>query len=78
MDLETALRRHYREFVGDRAIRIWINGEDRIMLTLTNSDDTQTDFVVVGENVLPWPIKPPAQRVGVEGFEDFKSTGGFR
>ena len=69
MDHETALRRHLREVADTQDIKIWVNNENRMMMTITNADGTQTDFVVVGNTAIPWPIviatipeKPPTQR----------------
>lgn len=73
-DIETALRRHLRERPDDQHIFTWVNNENRMMVTITHANDTQSDFVAVGNQLISWPIKPPTQSVGVRGFEAFRST----
>lgn len=75
MDIETALRRHLREAADDQKVAVWVNNEDRMMLTITNADGSQTEFVVVEDKLIPWPVKPPAQRVAAEGFNAHKGMG---
>ena len=75
MDIETALRRHLREVADDQNIAVWTNNEGRIMLTITNADGSQTEFVSVEDKLIPWPVKPPAQRVVADGFDAHKGMG---
>ena len=75
MDIETALRRHLRESAGDQKITVWVNNEGRVMLTITNADGSQAEFVAVEDRLIPWPVKPPAQRVAAEGFDAHKGMG---
>lgn len=76
MDIETALRRHLREVADDQQLSTWVNDEDRMMLAISNLDGSQTLFVAVGDTLLPWPLKPAAQRVATEGFDAHQSMGG--
>ena len=76
MDIEIALRRHLREMADGQKVTVWVNDEDRVVLTLTNADGSQTEFVAVEDKLIPWPVKPPAQRVAAEGFDAHKGMGG--
>ena len=75
MDIETALRRHLREVVDDQKVAVWVNNEGRMMLTITNADRSQTEFVAVEDKLIPWPVKPPTQRAAVQGFDSHKGMG---
>ena len=75
MDIETALRRHLRGAAGDQKVAVWVNLEDRIMLTITNADGSLTEFVAVEDKLIPWPVKPPAHHVAAEGFDAHKGMG---
>ena len=75
MDIETALRRHLREAADDQKVAVWVNNEDRMMLTITNDDGSQTEFVAVEDKLIPWPVKPPTQRAAVQGFDSHKGMG---
>jgi len=75
MDIETALRRHLREFADAQNMTCWVNNEGRMMLTITNRDGTQVEFVAVEDKLLPWPIKPLPQRVAAAGFDAHKGMG---
>ena len=59
MDIETALRYHLREAADDQKVAVWVNNED----------------VAVEDKLIPWPVKPPAQRVAAEGFDAHKGMG---
>jgi hypothetical protein len=74
MDFETTLRNHLRESADPRSIDIWLNDEARVVITV-NDDDTKAEFVVVENTMIPWPVKPPAQRVATEGFDTHKGMG---
>lgn len=74
-DIETALRRHLRERADQPKISVWVNNEDRMVLLISNADDTQTEFVAVGDCMVPYPVKPPAQRVAAAGFDAHKGMG---
>lgn len=76
MDIEIALRRHLREMADGQKVTVWVNDEDRVVLTLTNADGSQTEFVAVEDKLIPWPVKPLAQRVAAEGFDAYKGMGG--
>lgn len=71
MDIETALKRYLVEREDAPEIRIYLNEEARIVLVLHHDGGTMDEFVAVGDKLLPYPVKPPAIRVGVPGFEDF-------
>ena len=75
MDIETALRRHLREVADDQKVAVWVNNEGRMMLTITNADRSQTEFVAVEDKLIPWPVKPPTQRAAVQGFDSHKGMG---
>lgn len=75
MDIETALRRHLREAADTQQMTCWVNNEGRMVLTIANSDGSQTEFVAVEDKLIPWPIKPPVQRVGAMGFDAHKGMG---
>lgn len=75
MDFEATLRRHLRASGDSQSITCWTNNEGRMMLTITNPDLTSADFVCVGEQALAWPLKPAAQRLGVEGFDSHQPMG---
>lgn len=75
MDIETALRRHLREVADDQKVAVWVNNEGRMMLTITNADRSQTEFVAVEDKLIPWPVKPPTQRAAVQGFDAHKGMG---
>ncbi len=75
MDIETALRRHLREVADDQKVAVWVNNEGRMMLTITNADRSQTEFVAVEDKLIPWPVKPPTQRAAVRGFDAHKGMG---
>lgn len=72
MDIETALRRRLREVADDPKVTVWANDEGRMMLTIAYADGSQTEFVAVEDKLIPWPVKPPAQRVAAEGFDAHK------
>ena len=72
MDIETALRRYLKECAyAATEIRLGPNNEGRVVMTIIHGDDSQSEFVAVGDKLLPYPIKPPPLRVGVSGFEVF-------
>ena len=75
MHIETALRRHLREVADDQKVAFWVNNEGRMMLTITNADRSQTEFVAVEDKLIPWPVKPPTQRAAVQGFDSHKGMG---
>ena len=75
MDIETALRRHLREAADDQKVADWVNNEDRMMLTITNDDGSQTEFVAVEDKLIPWPVKPPTQVAKAAGFDAHKGMG---
>lgn len=75
MDIETALRCYLRKVADDQKIAVWANDENRMMITITNADGSQTEFVAVEDKLIPWPVKPPAQRVATEGFDAHKGMG---
>lgn len=75
MDIETALRRHLREVADDPSVTVWTNDEGRMVLTITSADGSKTEFVAVEDKLIPWPVKPPAQRVAAEGFDAHKGMG---
>ena len=75
MDIETALRRHLREVADDQKVAVWVNNEGRMVLTITNADRSQTEFVAVEDKLIPWPVKPPTQRAAVQGFDSHKGMG---
>ena len=75
MNIETALRRHLREATDDQKVAVWVNNEGRMMLTITNADRSQTEFVAVEDKLIPWPVKPPTQRAAVQGFDSHKGMG---
>lgn len=74
-DIETALRRHLRERADQPKISVWVNNEDRMVLLISDADGTQTEFVAVGDCMIPYPVKPPAQRVAAAGFDAHKGMG---
>ena len=75
MDIEIALRRHLREMADGQKVTVWVNDEDRVVLTLTNADGSQTEFVAVEDKLIPWPVKPPTQHMAAEGFDAHKGMG---
>ena len=75
MDIETALRRHLREAADDQKVAVWVNNEDRMMLTIANADGSQTEFVAVEDKLIPWPVKPATQRAAVQGFDSHRGMG---
>ena len=50
---------------------IAINEEGRVEITLSTGDR----FVAVEDKLIPWPVKPLAQRVAAEGFDAHKGMG---
>lgn len=72
-DIESVLRLLLQQAPDPYTIRTWVNNEHRMMLTITDNDGSQFDFVVVGDNVLSWPLKPPTQYAAVEGFDALRS-----
>lgn len=60
---------------ADQKVAVWVNNEDRMMLTIANADGSQTESVAVEDKLIPWPVKPPAQRVAAEGFDAHKGMG---
>lgn len=77
-DIESALRRHLRERADEPKIAIWVNNEDRMVLTITNEDDTQSEFVVFGDNARPYSIKPPTQAISIPTGIDAHGPMGAR
>lgn len=78
MDIETKLR---RALAGSRApavvpLDVWINDEGRVVVSTQPGDDPE--YVVVGDKLIPWPVKPPPQRLGVEGFDSHQGMGGTK
>ncbi len=69
MDVEHAIRRMDRPEVG-----VSLNDENRIMLTLTSGEET-LEFVLVEDRLIPWPVKPPAQRVAIDGIDAYRGMG---
>lgn len=70
MDVEALVR---RQIVGSEepTVRFWVNKENRIMISITDAKDSVAEFVLVEDRMVPWPVKPPTQRVITDGFEAF-------
>lgn len=78
MDIETALRTHLSLAGDGQRIITWANNEGRMMLTVSNPDGVEHEFVAVEDKLIPWPVKPPPQRLGVEGFDSHQGMGGTK
>lgn len=73
MDIEAALRDHLNHAGEFQNLTIEFNDEGRVLLTIKDPDGSTLEYVAVGDKLLAWPIKPPAQKVGAFGFDDFRT-----